>query len=661
MNELQVPETETKSALGYYQPTADVQAIKPYGITIEQALKNQLKKIADAGKDPEAPKTASEIKNSQAPFRRAVDALEALDLPRTTDLAYLNSEQGIMHLAEKTAAPALAADVDPDKKLTIMRARSKLFSSLGTIVNKSKPSTVANALFDTEKMLLDRKDPLAFDRQRYIRAGTAKKLSLPKFGVYSKALNKGIQSIPDKEARAYAALKLMTGLRDTEFPRILTEIPENGVGYFFDPEHSTVKYYNKGVVTDYHLGTNASEILKELQEDARKEGRKNVFSKKASSLKTGGLPSIREAIKNAELTPAINRKTGKPVDFTFGHLRKNLFDSAQKTFDKDTANAILGHAQKGDIGLDFYAVERQGEVSKAGQAVDTLFKKFGIAVGKTGPRNIFKSWQFNRASERLPATFPDVEVDPDAQKLLDRTTDAETKIVVTGQNIDQGIKNIDRKTAGLEGALTRFEKIQQQVDELRGKNKAPTEKVPVTLDLDNINYAALGYSPDDVKNIQEASMLDDSKALTNAIQVAEDNKAVANTSRVKKIFESTKKGAKMIAPFLPIVGGAFGALGVSETQAAEKKQYAEQGEESPAWLSALREGQMIEEVVSPLPVTTHDIEQGVKYIAKETPKTMAKQKEQVMDPTLAGGFARQQAGQFKSTFASEYEGFIPTR
>jgi len=117
----------------------------------------------------------------------------------------------------------------------------------------------------------------------------------------------------------------------------------------------------------------------------------------------------------------------------------------------------------------------------------------------------------------------------------------------------------------------------------------------------------------------------------------------------------------MIAPFLPIVGGAFGALGVSETQAAEKKQYAEQGEESPAWLSALREGQMIEEVVSPLPVTTHDIEQGVKYIAKETPKTMAKQKEQVMDPTLAGGFARQQAGQFKSTFASEYEGFIPTR
>ena len=659
----EAPQAAPKSALGYFIPQADIPKTELYGITIEEALQNQFNKLETRAKDPDKPKTPAELETSKRPFSQAVEGLEALGMPRKTDLAVLNNEKAMMELVERTLAPALVEGIDPEKHATIMRARVKLFSSLATIVNMGKPSQLANALLDTEKRLMEADDARAFNRQRWQRTGTAKKLSLPKVTPYSKALNEGIKNIPDKEARAFTALTLMTGLRGPEFPRLLTEIPESGSGYWFDPEHSTVKFYNKGAgtITDYHLGSNAAEILKEMQEDARKEGRKNIFSKKAPAYRKIGLPYMRKAIKDAGLTPAILRKTGQPTAFTYGHLRKNLFSIAKDMVGTDAANAILGHSVKGDIGMDFYAVERQGEISKAGKAVDSIFRKFGLDIGKTGPRNIFKTWQFKKAADAVPATFPNVDVDPAAQKAIDTSADVETKTVVVGQGLDEAEKTLENKASRLEGTIKRIDDLQDQVGKLTGKGKtrSPAEKPPITIDLSNIDYSARGYSPEDVKAILEAKELGDTKAVTAAVQMAEHNKSAILSSKVKQIFQGAKKGAKVVAPFLPYVGGAFGVMAVSETQAAEKKQYAEQG--VPTWLDYYREFQKGEEMFSPFPITTHDVEQGVKYISEETPKTMAKQVEQEMDPTPAGGFARQQAGQFKSTLVDDYEGFIPTR
>ena len=68
-----------------------------------------------------------------------------------------------------------------------------------------------------------------------------------------------------------------------------------------------------------------------------------------------------------------------------------------------------------------------------------------------------------------------------------------------------------------------------------------------------------------------------------------------------------------------------------------------------------------------MPVTTHDVEEGVEYIAEETPKMQEKQRKQALDTSPAGSFARQQA-QFdigevspNTGILNEYEGFIPQR
>ena len=79
----------------------------------------------------------------------------------------------------------------------------------------------------------------------------------------------------------------------------------------------------------------------------------------------------------------------------------------------------------------------------------------------------------------------------------------------------------------------------------------------------------------------------------------------------------------------------------------------------PEWLSSIRDAQAVEEVASPLPVTTFDIEQGAKFMAEEVPKGISEQREIEMDTSDAAGFARQQAQSVRNSFTEEYEGMIP--
>lgn len=125
------------------------------------------------------------------------------------------------------------------------------------------------------------------------------------------------------------------------------------------------------------------------------------------------------------------------------------------------------------------------------------------------------------------------------------------------------------------------------------------------------------------------------------------NKLIAN--------KTVRKGLKV----LPYVGGAFGAADVLETKEAEAQQYADEGENMPEWLSSIRDAQAVEEVASPLPVTTFDIEQGAKFMAEEVPKGISEQREIEMDTSDAAGFARQQAQSVRNSFTEEYEGMIP--
>ena len=69
------PTTE-KDVLGYFVPQTEIQKIEPHGITIEQALENQLRHLKRRGLNKG--KTAEEIRSSQRPYKRAIEQLENL-------------------------------------------------------------------------------------------------------------------------------------------------------------------------------------------------------------------------------------------------------------------------------------------------------------------------------------------------------------------------------------------------------------------------------------------------------------------------------------------------------------------------------------------------------------------------------------------------------
>ena len=54
----------------------------------------------------------------------------------------------------------------------------------------------------------------------------------------------------------------------------------------------------------------------------------------------------------------VDTTTNTVIDFTLGNLRKNIFDILEEKIGADKANKVLGHGATGDVGLDYYKVER---------------------------------------------------------------------------------------------------------------------------------------------------------------------------------------------------------------------------------------------------------------------------------------------------------------
>ena len=581
MNELEVAPTTKKDVLGYFVPQAEIQKIEPHGITIRQALQNQLTYLERKGKNEG--KTEKKIRQSQRPYIRAIDILETVGeegegrITRDMDLAVLNNPSSAKRLNQLTLLPALSEGISTEEKRKIMGARVRLFSSLATIVNRSRPDASPNALLDLEKRMVEEGHEAAYKREAYQR--TKRKIALPKFKEYSKALFKGIQKIEDKQVRAFAALKLMTGLRDTEFPRILTEASEDGAGYWFDPDLGTVKFYNKGsdVIDEYHLGTNATEILKELQEDAKKEGRTHLFSKSEDTLRNNGVKFIRKALDEAGLPHGIDRKTGKKITFTFGNLRKNLFDAALNDFGKDVANTLLGHSVN-EIGMTHYAIDRIGDVSEAGEAVDNLFRKFGVAIERYGPRSILESWKFDKAAKNVSEVFPNVTIDSDTKKLVDLTAKTTDDIVFSVKGAEDDLKELNKRLSGttkqVENLKRKFESI-PSTQTIKKEKKVPFEgedlgkatgnfdKTPVTFEealrkgvvsqaeVDEVHR--IFYSGNKSLYLQKLVEIDDRLLDYDRAQI--DVKIAARKAALKKLAV----GAATTAIGMGVTGGAKAA------------------------------------------------------------------------------------------------------
>jgi len=194
---------------------------------------------------------------------------------------------------------------------------------------------------------------------------------------FHKALNEGIASIPNKDAKNFAMLKLFTGIRNTDIMRIEI-LPENEADRvpnknYYDPSVKKVRIFNKGGgMTDIDLGHIANTVLQEQAESAMTANppRTTIFPLEgvteleleksgkalANSYGTEINKHINTALDNHDIS-IWDKKEQKKKPFTLGALRKNLFDVIEESLGKDVASEMLGH--KGDYVMgDHYTVDR---------------------------------------------------------------------------------------------------------------------------------------------------------------------------------------------------------------------------------------------------------------------------------------------------------------
>ena len=638
---------------------------EPDARTVRQSFeflieKQKEKAIANAASTATEAQVKSKISKATASYRDALKKLGELNVP-LDDLIddTLNSKKQIESLMyamnEKGYTVGKKAAVGSAVRAAIMIGRAE---------------GRGNAVSDYENM--HRGTPKGFNFQKSL-GKEGKKLVYPEIKEFSKAVEKGISSIPDPEARAYAALRLLTGIRDDNLDELEIgwETPKKtDVTYRLDSRSKTVIIFNKGNVQNYKLGDSAFNILESLREDAIKEEnekakkekgykkRNKLFSRKVSTLKTKTVPAIREAFKEAGIEITEKGTTAK-VDFTMGNLRRNFFSILNRQYGPEVANELLGHSQKGDVGLKHYEVEFVGEESPKAKAAEGFFKIFGDNVGKTGPKSILTGFGLKSAAKKSSKTFEGVAVSEKQADVEVSQEESKRKTVDIGQSQDEQIES-------LKSSIEKQKKIgdlQQQLADMQAdqdaSTKTPTgpteEELEERRKLEASKKARLDSIPEELR-ITAGDTLEEKREKTSKLrELINSGKVVLNNPVVKG-------GLK----FVPYVGGALGAQAVLGTKEAEAKAAEARGEKPNPLLSKIRDAQMIEEVFSPLPVTTHDVEEGVKYIAEETPKMLEKQRQQALDVSPAAGFARQQAkfdlGEMNPNtgFLNEYEGFIPT-
>ena len=432
-----------------------------YGITVRQAFQTLSDNAQERAKERD-PDNPAKIKRAGGSYRTQLKKLGELGFDVDSDLSVLNKTPTIDSLVDRMLE---ANDLDPTKFTD--KSRGAMGTAVKAAINIGLPDDASNAVTKRELKHIGKKT--GFNFEQTVRATT--KLVLPDFDDFSHALHKGIKNIPDKEARGFAVIKLLSGIRDSDLMRIDTGVKElkpNTISWHLDPDTKSVRIFNKGNITHYQLGEHVYEILDELKQDAIKQKRSKLFSVTEDTLRKRSNKSIRAALKEAGLSVKIEA-TGKVKDFTMGDLRKNIFDMVEEKHGTAIANRLLGHTVKGDVGLSYYKVTRPGRVTEMSKTADDFFKMFGNAVKLTSPRNIFKYYKFKEAAEKVANVFKGLTVSP-AQ------ADIEGRIVDTTVGLDETVEGAEAAADKLEKVAGRTEAAQQRIAAATGTTEAPVVK-----------------------------------------------------------------------------------------------------------------------------------------------------------------------------------------
>jgi len=507
------------------------------------------------------------------------------------------------------------------------KTRGSIGTEVKAAINIAKPEKKNAVTAYEEQFENDRKNPRAFNFEESVRGKT--NLAYPKFDEFNKAIHNGVMNIPDKQARAYALLRLITGIRDADLRRIESGMSDNlpESAFRLSPKTKTVRIFNKGTPINYNLGEFAFQILEDAQKDAVQRGDKYIFEPTIGTLRKRIQPYIRKSFEDLGFD-IVDEDLGSVKPFTLGDLRKNLFDIIDEEFGEGIANRVLGHSTKSNMGLTAYKVKRQGRKELISKASDNFFSLFSNSVEIDDPKTLMNLYQLENVAENVPERF--IEYDAKMNEIPPQNISSEDKpklqaaraAAKASGNI-KGVANLaEEDVTRLEKAVDKAATLKEQLKDLTGKEETKIEdgsKVKVTEDpITTADYS--DYSPEHQNELKASR----EKAASNADSYSWDEHYVVEdridaeraAARKSGTYSKVKSGLKAVAPFIGWAGGAIGAMGVMDTKKAEAAEAKAKGEEVPKWKQWLRNFQAAEELVSPLP-TTHDAEMLAKEVKQQ--------------------------------------------
>lgn len=515
-------------------PTSD-----PRPITIQDAIDAYKQQATDRGTG----------KGQINKVVKVGDALESVGYSLDTPISEINNQDAMARIASWS------------RDTKTIKSSGMFGSNLKTLIGSVLPEGVSNAVSVYEEKNRGTKPEVYTPKEFGIRSTRlASKLALPDIDTFHQAIHRAAMSIEDKEARAALLLKLHTGLRNPDIFQLSLEAERGGKYGTVDTKSGTIyNLSNKAKRINYDLGQEAHGILKDLADDARAAGRSKIFSKSEATLRNKINAAVRSQLESAD-AQIIDTKTGEAKPFSINTLRKNIFDIIEDRMGTSTANQVLGHSSKGDVGLTHYKVSRlskQGAakvLSRVQKATELFSSIYSESIGQSNPKELYGSRGYGFNETNFQNTFrvtPDVQTPAPVQQVELAETRVETGIE---SKVDTSIERIENKISKL--------------DELNKKLEAMEPSQP---------EAATGSVPE-------------TKGPTYTEQTAAAIEGKADTSRsdaskkraaLKKLAKGTKAVGAIVAPIAPPVGlGLYAAGSVLAT--AEAAPFAKQAGETAA-------------------------------------------------------------------------------
>tara|TARA_R100000781_G_scaffold37714_1_gene26642 strand:- start:662 stop:2728 length:2067 start_codon:yes stop_codon:yes gene_type:complete len=518
-----------------------------------------------------------------------------LQNPKTAGLAALSAYFPQDNIPLDTPWKEVATEETVAKMLDV---KNELTTS-ATFTNIQSVEKEAEAFYKKNKNLIDNPSPYMFTQQEgrkitggeirlgnaaiarsfgkkeenpkaYQTRGTRKFKKVPKADITVPKLIQATKVIKNADTRAAVAFNLLVPFRPGEVAGLLIDD--------VDLETGLVSAFHRGnkTRTELFLPEVSLEILRDQIAEAKKAGRTTVFNTsvnemtKAIKAKGGlkdllkenkatlgreiiGISDIRKLVPSllakelgadAALVSSILGHTegadsllAKLATVTSQHYVSAVEDAA--TDPKKHALNVIQHTLASNIGA-----ETLNELPASfGVSAKRLTEKGAIAIKaiSTAPDPTLVPEQEGRPltkaqqkiiKARQKATLASVEAD-ESEALL-RKVENELKLEEKKKALLE--KQLDPETIKLEAELKERRRIAGQEAKLLGEPAdMPSEKKP----LPEVNYKTLGFSEEDIKNI-EAAKLEGPEALKSAVAEATQN---VQSNKTKALKEALKKGA----------------------------------------------------------------------------------------------------------------------